>query len=548
MRRAAPAGKPAETLKWRRLRGDSLFGFGNGACYRKNMPTDGFRGQETEDRAPVRDTELLRRYADEKSEAAFGELVRRHVNLVYSVALRQCGGDAHLAQDVAQRVFTALARKARQLSGRAVLGGWLYRSAQFAASDVVRAERRRRAREQEAHAMQKISDPAAGDADWQKLAPVLDQAIGELATRDRDAVVLRFFEGRPFAEIGAMLRLTEDAARRRVERALDKLRAALVRRGITSTTAALGVALANQAAATAPAGVAASVAGAALTAATASASAGAWLAFLTMSKIKVGIVSAVVVAFVATSVVELRADRELRAELNALRSGGDDPIRLRRENQKLNADLAQLSGKNPEADELVRLRARAAVLKARPPGVTDATLKPATAWRNAGRATVEAANETFLWSLFAGDLDAAASVVVFSDDTPENREKFMAHFSDAVRVKYRTPERLVAAAVFGAGEKTEAFAGWRPDDAFQVIGTDDHVGGDGLRFGQVRMRVWYRNATGESEGDARWQPTPEGWAMGAFYLTSGARQSDNALAAILTQINPMTGERLPLKK
>src|SRR5258708_28492728 len=142
------------------------------------------------------DTELLRRHADEKSEPAFGELVRRHVNLVYSVALRQCGGDAHLAEDVAQRVFTDLARKARQLSGHTVLGGWLYRSAQFAARDVVRAQRRRRAREQDAHVIQQISRPdsAAGDADWQKLAPVLDQAIGELAARDRDAVVLRFFE------------------------------------------------------------------------------------------------------------------------------------------------------------------------------------------------------------------------------------------------------------------------------------------------------------------------------------------------------------------
>lgn len=96
----------------------------------------------------------------------------------------------------------------------------------------VRAERRRRVREREAQAMQNLSQPAAREADWQKLAPVLDQAIGELAAPDRDAVVLRFFKGRPFAEIGATLRLTEDAARMRVKRALDKLHAALVRRGV----------------------------------------------------------------------------------------------------------------------------------------------------------------------------------------------------------------------------------------------------------------------------------------------------------------------------
>jgi RNA polymerase sigma factor (sigma-70 family) len=187
---------------------DSLFGFQNGACYEVTMTTD---------------AELLRAYAEKKSEAAFGELVRRQVNLVYAVALRQCGGDASLAQDVTQRVFTDLARKARQLSGHAMLGGWLHRSAWFAASDVVRAERRRRAREEEAQAMQDISKPGVADADWKNLAPLLDEAVGELPERDRDAVVARFFEGKTFGEIGATLRLSEDAARMRVERALEKL-------------------------------------------------------------------------------------------------------------------------------------------------------------------------------------------------------------------------------------------------------------------------------------------------------------------------------------
>ncbi len=256
------------------------------------------------------DAELLRAYAAEKSEAAFGELVRRHVNLVYPIALRQCGGDAHLAEDVAQRVFTDLARKARQLSSHAVIGGWLYRSTQFAASDVVRAERRRRAREQEASAMHETfsspSNSATGsDADWQKLTPVLDQAIGELAATDRDAVVLRFFEGRPFAEIGATLRLTDDAARMRVDRALDKLRAALTRRGITSTTAALGIALANQAAAIAPAGVAASVTGTVLTGASMSTGGGVLVAaftFMNTAKIAVGLAGIVAVLAVGFGV------------------------------------------------------------------------------------------------------------------------------------------------------------------------------------------------------------------------------------------------------
>src|SRR5439155_1442516 len=116
-----------------------------------------------------------------------------------SVALRQCGGDAHLAEDVAQRVFADLARKASPLCQRPVLSGWLCRSAQFAASDVVRAERRRRAREAETITMQEtVPDPALA-ADGEKLRPMLDQAMNELADDDRDALALRFFEERDFA-------------------------------------------------------------------------------------------------------------------------------------------------------------------------------------------------------------------------------------------------------------------------------------------------------------------------------------------------------------
>src|SRR3954471_3896988 len=103
------------------------------------------------------DAELLRRYAAEKSEEAFAALVQRHLNLVYSVALRQVNGDAHLAEDVAQQVFTALARKAAALAERPALSGWLYRSTRFAASDIVRVERRRRGRESEAHTMHELS-------------------------------------------------------------------------------------------------------------------------------------------------------------------------------------------------------------------------------------------------------------------------------------------------------------------------------------------------------------------------------------------------------
>ncbi len=478
------------------------------------------------------DAELLRAYADEKSEPAFGELVRRRVNLVYSIALRQCGGDAHFAEDVAQRVFTDLARKARQLSGHAVLGGWLYRSAQFAASDLVRAERRRRVREQEASAMQEIfSSPQPGsDADWQKLAPVLDQAIGELGERDRDAVVLRFFEGRPFAEIGATLRLTEDAARMRVERALEKLRAGLDRRGINSTAAALGVALANQAAATAPAGVAASVAGAAL--AGAAGSGGAWLAIFTMSKIKLGIVSAIVVAGLATAVVEVRANRDLRAELGALRAGGDEVVRWERDNKQLSAALQKFGANNPEVGELARLQARMAALRARPDGVTDAAFKPIA---NVGRATPQDAYMTFAAALNAGDLDGVARLVTFLDDSMESRDAFMASLSEAVRARYRTPERVFAAGLFGIQDRTA----W-PDPAVtcQVVSvTEDH--GPGV----MRVRLWVHQAGGrESEIRDTLQRTADGWALMFRPLTV-----EKDAAYVRSRLDPVTGDPRPDK-
>jgi RNA polymerase sigma factor (sigma-70 family) len=212
----------------------------------------------------IEDTELLRRYAEEHSEAAFTELVERRLGLVYAVALRQTRGDAHRAQDIAQTVFTNLARKASSLSRQPVLAGWLYRSAQFAASDAMRTEWRRQVREQAAHTMNEILSEDRSAGDWDKLRPDLDQVMSELDESDRDALVLRFFDDRPFADVGAKLNLTENAARMRVQRALEKVRALLARRGVTSTTAALAGVLTGQAGTAAPAAIVASVSSAAL--------------------------------------------------------------------------------------------------------------------------------------------------------------------------------------------------------------------------------------------------------------------------------------------
>src|ERR1043166_3733374 len=148
------------------------------------------------------DAELLKRYVHDRSESAFSELVQRKAGLVYSAALRQVDGDMLLAQDVSQTVFIDLARKAAQLTGRAELSSWLYTSTRFAALKALRSKHRRKIREREAHTMQEIERDTMTDADWEKLRPLLDSALCDLPEPDRAAVLMRYFEGQPFAAMG----------------------------------------------------------------------------------------------------------------------------------------------------------------------------------------------------------------------------------------------------------------------------------------------------------------------------------------------------------
>ncbi len=246
------------------------------------------------------DPELLRRYVDERSEPAFAELVRRHLDLVYFAAWRQLGGDSHRAEEVAQQVFTDLARKASALAHRPTLTGWLHTSTRFAAAKARRSDVAWRKHEQEAHTMHELLHHAGPPADWERLRPIIDAAIGELGERDREAVLLRFFEGRSFGRIGTALHVSEDGARMRVERALEKLRGELAQRGVSSTNAALALAFADQVGATAPAGLAASIVGAALsgTAGSGATTTAAAIGFMTATKtmLTLGAVAALTLA------------------------------------------------------------------------------------------------------------------------------------------------------------------------------------------------------------------------------------------------------------
>lgn len=197
------------------------------------------------------DGDLLQRFVRDRSEAAFEELVRRHLGLVYSAALRQVNQNRQMAEDVTQVVFANLARKAARLARHGSIAGWLYTSTRFAASTARRSELRRINREQEAHAMQELhkSQP---DAEWSEISPFLDEAMHALSEEDREAVVLRHFEQRTFGEIGSRLGISENAARMRTERALEKLHAVLIRKGIALSAAGLAGLLKINAAAAAP--------------------------------------------------------------------------------------------------------------------------------------------------------------------------------------------------------------------------------------------------------------------------------------------------------
>jgi RNA polymerase sigma factor (sigma-70 family) len=199
------------------------------------------------------DMTLVREFAAHQSDPAFAAIVERHVALVHSAALRQAG-DAHLAEEITQAVFIILARKAASLGPRTILSAWLYRATRYAAADALRARRRRQAREQEAH-MQSILNQPDPDA-WAQLAPLLDVALAELGETDRTALVLRFFENKTAREIAGTLRMEEAAAQKRVARALEKLRAGFVKRGVTLTAAVIAGAVAANSVQAAPAGLA----------------------------------------------------------------------------------------------------------------------------------------------------------------------------------------------------------------------------------------------------------------------------------------------------
>ena len=267
---------------------------------------------------------LLADYVANGSEPAFRELVTRYIDLVYSTAVRLVNGDTHRAEDVAQTVFADLARLAGTFSKDVMLGGWLHRRTWHVATTLMRNERRRQNRERQAAEMNTLQDYA--ETRFEQIAPILDDAINQLGARDRMAIVLRFFEHRDLCAVGVALGSNEDAAQKRVSRAVEKLRGHFARRGIVASSTVIASAIAANAVQAAPAGLAHSLAAASLAGAAGSSSFGlasTLTKIMLMKKTTVILSAAVLIAAVVSLTVAINKHARANAPVTAasLREG-----------------------------------------------------------------------------------------------------------------------------------------------------------------------------------------------------------------------------------
>lgn len=317
------------------------------------------------------DNQLLEQFRRDRSDAAFGELVGRHIDLVYATALRMANGDRHLAQDITQTVFITLARKADGLPRDVVLAGWLHRHTCFTASSAIRTESRRRLREQTAMEMRLLEDN--DDPAWAQIAPHLDAGLTQLKAAERDALVLRFLKRQDLRTVGAALGISEDAAQKRVIRALERLREVLRRRGVVVTAVGLASALAAGKAMAAPVGLAATVTTISLASmATKNATTFYLIKLMASTKFQSGVLAALILAgVVAPLAVVQQARADLRRLADSLRQQAGQLAELQQEHARL-ANLAAGAGAasigtnhDPQANEVLRLRGEIGVLNAR---------------------------------------------------------------------------------------------------------------------------------------------------------------------------------------
>jgi RNA polymerase sigma factor (sigma-70 family) len=338
------------------------------------------------------DLELLARYTRGHAEDAFSEVVRRHLGLVYSAALRQVRSP-QLAEEVAQSTFIKLAGHAHRLAPDTILSAWLYEVTRRTAIDVVRGEVRRQLREKIAVEMNTMN--ATAD-DWTQIEPFLDDAMRALDDTDRTAVLLRFFENKSLREVGETLGTTDDTARKRVNRAVERLRGFFAKRGVTVGSSGLVVVISANAVQAAPAGLAVTISAAAAfagttIATTTTATATKAIAMTATQKV---LIVATLAAAVGTGIYKAREASTLRTQVQTLQQQTPLTEQLTRERDEAAGQLAALRSDSESLGrataELVKLRGEVTRLKSElqeraqrsARGTNDQTLSEAVAWKN----------------------------------------------------------------------------------------------------------------------------------------------------------------------
>jgi RNA polymerase sigma factor (sigma-70 family) len=312
--------------------------------------------------------DLIREYISRDSESAFAELVQRHINLVYSVALRYVGHSED-ARDVTQTVFIILAQKATSLRQSTILTGWLYETTRFTAMKLLRTKARQYAREQEAYMQSTLTDSDTHSV-WRQLAPLLEEAMTRLSEKDRTLLALRFFENKSGAETAAILGIQEWAAHKRVNRAVEKLRMFFAKRGVVLPAAALTAAISANAVQAAPAGLAVTISTAAALGGTAIASTATATAVKTiaMTTLQKAVITASILASVTTPLlIHSQARARVREQEQTLKGQAEQLTGLRAENEGFSNRLAQLESSQPlpgnEFNALLKLRGQVGLLR-----------------------------------------------------------------------------------------------------------------------------------------------------------------------------------------
>jgi RNA polymerase sigma factor (sigma-70 family) len=393
------------------------------------------------------DLELLRRYCRDRAEDAFAEIVRRHLDLVHSAAFRQVRSP-QLAEEVAQSAFTDLARNAHRLAPDTILTAWLYQVTRRTAIDVVRHEARRRLREQIASEMNAMT---ATDADWTHIEPLLDEAMHALNEIDRAAVLLRYFENKSLREVGQTLGTSEDAAQKRVSRAVERLRDFFGRRGVAVGASGLVVVISANAVQAAPVGMAVTISTAAALAGTTIATTATATATkaIAMTILQKTLITVTVVASVGTGIYKARQASTLRTQVQTLQQqqaplveqlqqltlardqAANQLAALRDENERLNRNTGELLSLHGEVgrlrqqtNELGKLREESRQLRSgladrrnAPVGelpLTNSTSQasvPRESWVFAGCATPEATFQSLLWAMGKGDVETYLAIL-----------------------------------------------------------------------------------------------------------------------------------------